>query len=111
MLDGEIVALNEEGHSSFQLLQAYEMHEQRPPICYYAFDLLNLDGKDLRGLPLTERKARLQQLLAGVSDPIRFSASLEAPYKQLLKQVKRQGLEGVIGKLRDSTYETGERSG
>jgi bifunctional non-homologous end joining protein LigD len=110
-LDGEIVALDEHGHSAFQLLQAYEMHEKKPPICYYAFDLLTLDGKDLRSLPLIERKAQLEVLLANVSDPIRFSASLHASYKQLLKQIKRHGLEGLIGKLRNSTYETGERSG
>src|ERR1700722_9622920 len=57
ILDGEVVALDETGRLSFQLLQAYEKGEQRPPLFYYVFDLLQLDGVDWRARPLTERKA------------------------------------------------------
>jgi bifunctional non-homologous end joining protein LigD len=55
IIDGEIAALDPKGRSSFQLLQAYEIGEQRPPLVYYAFDLLFLDGSDLRKERLAER--------------------------------------------------------
>jgi bifunctional non-homologous end joining protein LigD len=60
IVDGEIVALDEKGRSSFQLLQAFEMGQERPPIVFYAFDLLQLNGKDLRNLPVEKRKAKLE---------------------------------------------------
>ena len=63
IIDGEIVALDEKGRSSFQLLQGFDMGEQRPPIVFYAFDLLRLNGKDLRNLRIEERKAKLEELL------------------------------------------------
>jgi bifunctional non-homologous end joining protein LigD len=66
IIDGEIVALDVTGHSSFQLLQAFEMGQERPPIVFYAFDLLQLNGKDLRILPVEKRKPKLEELL---SDP------------------------------------------
>ena len=59
VIDGEIVALDEKGRSSFQLLQGFDMGLVRPPIVFYAFDLLHLYGKDLQGLPIEERKAKL----------------------------------------------------
>jgi bifunctional non-homologous end joining protein LigD len=63
IIDGEIVALDERGSSSFQLLQSLDMGQEKPPIIYYAFDLLRLNGKDLQGLPIEERKAKLEELL------------------------------------------------
>jgi bifunctional non-homologous end joining protein LigD len=112
IIDGEIVALDDKGRSSFQLLQAYELGDARPPLHYYVFDLLRLNGESLVNLPLAERKARLKKLIgrktAGV---IRFSASLGSDADALLKQAKSVGLEGLIGKRTDSTYETGRRSG
>jgi bifunctional non-homologous end joining protein LigD len=71
IIDGEIVALDEKGRSSFQLLQGFDMGQERPPIVLYAFDLLRLTGKDLQGLPIEERKAKLDEWLKkppGVSD-------------------------------------------
>ena len=65
VIDGEVVALDAEGRSSFQLLQARDMEGRAPPLCYYVFDLLQLDGKDLSGLPLTTRKEVLRQLCGG----------------------------------------------
>jgi bifunctional non-homologous end joining protein LigD len=64
IIDGEIVALDEKGRSSFQLLQAFEMGQEKPPVVFYAFDILQLDGKDLRNLPVEERKAKLEELLS-----------------------------------------------
>jgi bifunctional non-homologous end joining protein LigD len=111
IIDGEIVALDAEGRSSFQLLQSYELGEERPALCYYAFDLLRLDGRDLRGEPLYKRKDELEQLLRKAPPTIRFSANISGSPRQLLAEVKARGLEGLIGKLRDSPYESGRRSG
>jgi bifunctional non-homologous end joining protein LigD len=72
IIDGEIVALDDKGRSSFQLLQAFEMNLERPPIVFYAFDLLQLNGKDLRNLPVEQRKARLEELLKKPPGVIRY---------------------------------------
>jgi bifunctional non-homologous end joining protein LigD len=110
IIDGEIVALDKTGVSSFQLLQTIEIGE-RPPIYYYAFDLLRLNGKDLRNLSLIERKAQLEQILKNAPQEIRYSASLGNDASKLLKQVAKLGLEGLIGKRADSVYEPGKRTG
>lgn len=111
VIDGEIVALDAEGRSSFQLLQAYDLGEKRPPIFFYAFDLLRLDGADLRENALVERKARLEGLLKNVSGMVRYSGSLGDDARALLPKIRKLGLEGLIGKRRDSVYEAGRRSG
>lgn len=110
ILDGEVVALDDKGVSSFQLLQTIEIGD-RPPIYYYVFDLLQLNEKDLCKLPLVERKARLEKILNDVRAGLRYSAPLGANAQKLLKQVARLGLEGLIGKRTDSVYEPGKRSG
>src|SRR5581483_3408790 len=111
VIDGEIVALDEEGRSSFQLLQAIELEGREAPLCFYVFDLLQLSGKSLLRLPLTARKELLAKVCANVSDPIRYSGEIGRDPKPLLAEVKKRGLEGLIGKLRDSIYEPGGRSG
>jgi bifunctional non-homologous end joining protein LigD len=110
-IDGEVVALDEEGRSSFQLLQAREMEGRAAPLYYYVFDLLQLDGKDLTALPLTTRKEMLQQLCSAAGDPIRYSGELGDDAGALLREVQRRGLEGIIGKRANSVYEPGRRSG
>ncbi len=111
VIDGEVVALDDEGRSSFQLLQGLEMEGRKSPIRFYVFDLLQLNGRSLTGLPLSARKEMLAQLCDGVADPIRYSGEIGGDAATLLKEVQRRGLEGLIGKLRDSTYEAGRRSG
>ena len=111
VLDGEVVALDEEGRSSFQLLQAREMEGRKSPIYFYAFDLLQLDGKKLVSLPLEVRKSVLESVCRDAGDPIRYSGAIGGDANQLLKEVQRRGLEGIIGKLRNSPYEDGRRSG
>jgi len=111
VLDGEVVALDEEGRSSFQLLQAREMDGRKSPIYFYAFDLLQLNGKTLVSLPLEVRKNVLESLCADAGNPIRYSGAIGGDANQLLKEVRRRGLEGIIGKLRNSVYEPGRRSG
>lgn len=111
VIDGEIVALDEEGRSSFQLLQALEIEGRKSPLRFYVFDLLQLDGKSLLQLPLEQRKQLLGKLCEAVGDPIRYSGEIGGDAKSLLAEVKRRGLEGLIGKKRESVYEPGRRSG
>jgi len=111
IIDGEIVALNPTGRSSFQLLQAHDLGLHRPPIFFYAFDLLRLNGVDLRNEPLVARKASLEKVLKNAPEVIRFSASLKGNISVLLKRARRLGLEGLIGKRKDSHYEPGRRTG
>ncbi len=115
VLDGEIVALDKHGHSSFQALQTYQLGEksgeEKPPLSYYVFDLLWLDGQDLRPLPLTHRRDLLKSILKNAPDLIRFSDSFDEDPKKLLAHARKLGLEGLIAKRPDSIYETGRRSG
>jgi len=111
VIDGEVVALDDQGRSSFQLLQRGELDAQDAPLVFYAFDLLQLNGRSVVSLPLTERKGLLSRLLPQSSDSIRFSGELGGEVTALLEQVRRLGLEGLIGKQRDSVYEPGRRGG
>ena len=111
VIDGEIVALDEKGRSSFQLLQARELEGKKSPLYFYAFDLLQLEGKNLMSLPLEARKNALEQVCAGAGETIRFSGAIGGDPRALLDEVKRRGLEGIIGKQRRSVYEPGRRSG
>src|SRR5208283_2545332 len=111
VIDGEIVALDEKGRSSFQLLQGFEMGQERPPILYYAFDLLRFNGKDLRSSPIEERKAKLEALLKKPPGVIRYSVSFTKDIQELLSRTRQLGLEGLIGKRCGSRYEAGKRSG
>src|SRR5947207_901339 len=111
VIDGEVVALDEEGRSSFQLLQGLEMEGRKSPICFYVFDLLQISGRNVMGLPLTARKQLLARVCDNVPDPIRYSGEIGGDAQVLLAEVQRRGLGGLIGKLRDSVYEPGRRSG
>ena len=117
VIDGEVVALDEVGRSSFQLLQALEMEGRKSPVYFYAFDLLQLDGRSLLDLPLEARKSVLEKLCAAVAaggdrgSPIRYSGAIGSNAERLLQEVKCRGLEGIIGKRRNSVYEPGRRRG
>ncbi len=111
VLDGEVVALDDEGRSSFQLLQALEIEGRKAPLRFYLFDLLQLNGKSLLDLPVEQRKQVLASVCENVGDPIRYSGEISGDVKSLLAEVKRRGLEGLIGKQRGSKYEAGRRSG
>src|SRR5258705_6886413 len=87
------------------------MGHERPPIFFYAFDLLQLNGKDMKKLPLEERKATLQRLLEKPPGVIRYSATMVNNAQNLLKEVRKLGLERLIGKSAKSIYEVGTRSG
>jgi bifunctional non-homologous end joining protein LigD len=107
-LDGEIVALDETGRPSFQLLQN-RMGEPRPVLLYYAFDILSRDGYDLRGVGLEDRKALLAASLIP-TERIRMVETFAEDGLTLYEFAKARGLEGVVAKRRDSRYETGRRS-
>jgi bifunctional non-homologous end joining protein LigD len=117
IVDGEIAALNERGVPSFELLQrrinvaeasAAATLARHHPVVFYAFDLLYCDGRDLRGLPLIERKRRLKEVLKP-NDVVRYSEHF-SDGKALFEAAKQQGVEGIIGKKASSFYES-RRSG
>ena len=110
VMDGEVVALDENGLPSFQLLQNLGPKSPNRQLSYFAFDILNLDGKKLRNVPLEKRKEILKNILPQQS-LIRYSASLETDPETLTREVRRLGMEGVIAKKRTSLYEAGQRSG
>jgi len=111
IIDGEIVAPDDKGRSSFQLLLGFEMGQERPPIVFYAFDLLRLNGKDFQNLPIEERKAKLEELLKKPPRVIRYSVSFKKDIPELLDRAHKLGLEGLIGKRSGSRYEAGKRNG
>ena len=98
IIDGEIVALDEKGRSSFQLLQRFDVGQERPPIGFYAFDLLQRNGKNLQNLPIEQRKAKLEELLKKPPGVIRYSVSFTEDIPELLDRAGKLGLGGLIGK-------------
>ena len=84
VIDGEIAALDSKGKTSFQLLQSYGTGK-RIPLVYYAFDLLTLEGTDLRSRPLIERRKLLAKVLKKAPDNIRFSEELRGTKEELLQ--------------------------
>jgi bifunctional non-homologous end joining protein LigD len=112
ILDGEVVALDDRGRSSFQMLQRVgDAANQSAGLYYYAFDLLHLNGHDTTGLPLTGRKALLKSVLEGAPDTLRFSDTLTGSPEEITAAMQKLELEGLIAKKRDSTYEIGKRGG
>jgi bifunctional non-homologous end joining protein LigD len=83
----------------------------RPPVFFYAFDLLRLNGKDLQNLPIEERKAKLEELLKKPAGAIRYSISFTRDIEELLERARSLGLEGLIAKRSGSRYEAGKRTG
>jgi bifunctional non-homologous end joining protein LigD len=107
VLDGELVALDAQGISRFQLLQNALRREAR--LLYCVFDIMFLDGEDLRNLPLLERKERLRRVLP--KDPVlSFSEFYPEHGIEAFKAAEKEGLEGVMAKRASSVYRSGERS-
>jgi bifunctional non-homologous end joining protein LigD len=107
VLDGEVVVLLPDGRSSFRALQLALKGEPSGPMVYFAFDLLALDGKDLRRFPLIERKDLLADLLHGRrrgSRVVRFSEHVEGHGDTVYARACKAGLEGIISKRSDSPY-------
>jgi bifunctional non-homologous end joining protein LigD len=107
IIDGELIAAGRHGQPDFLAL----LHGRHVPTCVYAFDLLELQGRDLRDQVLVQRRARLQALLARAkSDLLRFSESFPDA-NALLAECSRRGLEGIVAKRKDAPYRSGTRSG
>ncbi len=114
ILDGEIAALDDRGLPSFEMLQrritvgdpaTIAALARKNPVVFFAFDLLYLDGRDLRGTPLLERKRLLKQVLLA-NDLVRYSDEFVGHGPELLAAAKAQGLEGIVGKRAQSFYES-----
>lgn len=108
VLDGEIVAVNKKGHAGFQLLQSH-LKTGEGSLVYYVFDVLYYDGFDLTGLPYLERRKVLEKILPGEPN-IKISENVVGGGKAFFEVAKKQGLEGIIGKKLESTYQPGGRS-
>ncbi|WP_298668150.1 DNA ligase D [uncultured Sphingomonas sp.] len=109
LIDGEALVFDPAGKSSFQALQG-ALKGAPDRIDYVAFDLLALDGEDLTGLPLTERKERLKAILPASAEHLRYSDHIIGQGEKLLNQFCAAGLEGVISKRVDGKY-VGSRNG
>ncbi|HYM34943.1 MAG TPA: non-homologous end-joining DNA ligase [Steroidobacteraceae bacterium] len=107
VLDGELVALDKHGRSSFQLLQNARRTNAR--LHYYVFDLLTLNGKDVRALPLLERKRLLRSVLPK-SALISFSRHVKRAGIRAFRAAQRRGLEGIMAKRAQSRYYSGKRT-
>jgi bifunctional non-homologous end joining protein LigD len=117
-LDGELVVVDGRGQPQFQRLQQRFQLRRTPdqaraaaahPACLFAFDLLHLDGRDLRPLPLLERKELLRALLPA-RGRLRYVQHVRGRGTALFGQVQRRGLEGLLAKRADSPYQGGRSS-
>ncbi len=106
VLDGEVVVLDEKGATSFADLQAAFQEGAKVHLNYFAFDLLHLDGHNLRSLPLSERKALLEKLLAPLDDesPIRYSEHFDGNGKEIFSKACALGAEGIVSKIASAQY-------
>jgi len=116
VLDGEVCALDEDGVPRFQLLQPRinltkgvdpRRVDAEMPVVYFAFDLLYLDGYDLKDVPLRERKSLLERRL--IVDGIRLISTFEGDGRDVAEGAEALGFEGIVGKRADSRYLPGER--
>lgn len=107
IFDGEIIALDENGKSNFQRLQNSLKSKNDLKLQYYLFDLLYLDGKDLRDLPLLERKMILAELLEGTSPLLHLSEHIEGAGEDFYSVACEEELEGIVSKLADAPYTSG----
>ncbi|RWX14378.1 DNA ligase D [Rhizobium hidalgonense] len=109
IIDGEICALDDHGAPDFAALQAAISEGRTGDLVYFAFDLLYDGGEDLRSLPVVERKARLQSLLADAGDDprLRFVEHFETGGDAVLRSACKLSLEGIVSKQVDAPYQSG----
>lgn len=109
VLDGELVVTDDKGIARFQQLQHWKS-EADGDLIYYVFDLIWYNGKDLRGLPLSERMQLLKEMLPSDHPTIRMGFTIQGRGTDLLDSAREMGLEGIIAKRLSSTYQSGKRS-
>ena len=107
IIDGEVTVLDAQGLSSFARLQASFEKNEKHPLTFYGFDLLHLDGRNTRGLPLRERKALLKTLLGEDTDEVRLSEDLEGDGAEIFAAACKLHAEGIISKRADAAYAAG----
>lgn len=108
IFDGEIVALDETGRPSFNLLQNFRFTTNQ--IYFYAFDILAYGSKNVMGLPLENRRELLAVELEKISDPIRLTQGFEGSPQEIVAAAKELSLEGIIAKRKGSIYLPGKRT-
>ena len=108
ILDGEVVAVDDNGVPRFQLLQRFQKQPTAPTL-YYVFDVLWSEGSDLTGKPILERKQVLEHILKPVAG-IQLGSYVEEHGKALFELTKEKGMEGIIAKRKDSIYRPGKRT-
>jgi bifunctional non-homologous end joining protein LigD len=106
LLDGEIAVADEKGRTDFGALQE-ALSEGSGGFGYYIFDLLHLDGEDLRSLPLIERKEKLKSLLEGIGAPLIYSSHIEGDAQSIFDRACDLKLEGIISKRKNDPYRSG----
>jgi DNA ligase D-like protein (predicted ligase) len=123
VIDGEVVALDDDGRPSFSALQHLPpqrgcraggpgLGSSKTPIIYYVFDVMVLAGRDVKAETLAARRELLERnVLPHLTEPVRYTGELKASLRDLIQSVKAQRLEGLVAKRRDSRYEPGLRSG
>jgi bifunctional non-homologous end joining protein LigD len=110
VVDGEIVAFDDAGRPTFNLLQ--DLRSDSSKVCYYVFDLLCWRNRDTTGLRFRERRALVDAIAGDIRDPrIKISEYLRVSAADMLGAIREQRLEGVVGKRTDSVYEPGKRTG
>jgi bifunctional non-homologous end joining protein LigD len=107
VLDGEAVWCGADGIPNFENLQSRGMDAE---VCYFAFDLLELDGVDYRPLPLQDRKKALRKLLRRNRD-IRYVEHFDNGGQEMFEHACKMGLEGIVSKRRDLPYRSGRSNG
>src|ERR1700738_1129879 len=100
VLDGEIVCLDKRGKSQFKSLMY-----RRGGAYFYAFDILQLNGKDLRSMPLQERKRELKCIILDQPSPLLYVDHIDQRGEDLFELACREDLEGIVAKLRNGTYD------
>lgn len=107
ILDGEVCVLKENGLPDFESMRSRTMRRSGLPVTYFAFDLLWHNGRDLRQLPLIERKERLQKLIPKQTPRLQYVGYIETHGEAMFEQAVAMGMEGIIGKRADSPYKGG----
>jgi bifunctional non-homologous end joining protein LigD len=109
-LDGEVTIVDDQGRTSFQALQNALSDPKGERLVYFVFDLLYLDGYDLQGVALSDRKRLLRTVIPKTAGEVRFSVEVPGSGAEFFKQACALGLEGAVSKRADSTYRGGTRT-
>ncbi|ESZ07356.1 DNA ligase D [Mesorhizobium sp. L48C026A00] len=107
IIDGEAVVLGDTGLPDYQALERELGNPNSARLIFYAFDLLHLNGRDLRQHPLVKRKAALEKLLKNTAPTLTYAEHLEVSGRDVFQHACRMGLEGIVSKRIDGTYRSG----